>query len=71
LDDEQLALPEIGHDRFIRFSELKDYGVPFSRQHIANLEALGRFPARVKLSDRVIAWRLSELREWMKQRGRG
>ena len=71
LEDEQLALPEIGHDRFVRYHELRAYGISFSRQHISNLEAVGRFPARVKLSERAIAWRLSELRDWMANRVRG
>jgi prophage regulatory protein len=68
---EKLALPEIGYDRFLRYSELKPIGVPFSRQHLTVLEADGRFPKRVQLSERVIAWRLSEILEWMDTRGRG
>jgi predicted DNA-binding transcriptional regulator AlpA len=70
LEDEQLELPGIGFDRFVRYHELKDYGIPFSRQHLASLEEQGRFPQRVKLSQGVIAWRLSELRDWMAKRGR-
>jgi len=70
LDDGQLELAGIGYDRFVRYAELKDFGIPFSRQHIASLEEQGRFPQRVNLSPRVVAWRLSELREWMAQRGR-
>jgi prophage regulatory protein len=65
---DQLALPEIGADRFVRYHELKDYGVPYSRQHLTILESRGDFPKRVKLSERVIAWRLSELRRWMTTR---
>jgi len=67
---EQRELPEIGYDRFVRYAELKPLGVPFSRQHIAVLEADGRFPPRVQLSERVIAWRLSEILKWMNTRGR-
>jgi predicted DNA-binding transcriptional regulator AlpA len=70
LEDPQLVLPEIGYDRFVRYHELKDYGIPFSRQHLSNLEEQGRFPPRVKLSPRIIAWRLSELKDWMAKRGR-
>jgi predicted DNA-binding transcriptional regulator AlpA len=70
LEDELLELPGIGFDRFVRYPELKDYGIPFSRQHLATLEEQGRFPRRVNLSQRVIAWRLSELRDWMAKRGR-
>jgi prophage regulatory protein len=70
LEDEQLELPTIGFDRFVRYNELKDYGIPFSRQHLTSLEEQGRFPKRVKLSERVVAWRLSDLRDWMAKRGR-
>ena len=70
LEDAQLALPEIGFDRFVRYSELKDFGIPFSRTYLAELETRGRFPARVRLSPNVIAWKLSELQEWATERAR-
>jgi predicted DNA-binding transcriptional regulator AlpA len=70
VEAEQRTPPAIEHDRFIRYPELKHYGVPFSRQHFAAMESDGRFPVRVQLSARVIAWRLSEIQEWMKSRGR-
>jgi prophage regulatory protein len=68
LEDEQLELPGIDGDRFVRYSELKAYGIPFSRQHIAALEEQDRFPKRYQLSARIVAWRLSEIREWMASR---
>jgi predicted DNA-binding transcriptional regulator AlpA len=69
LEDEQLTLPETGFDRFVRYAELKDFGIPFSRTYLAELEARGRFPARVRLSPNTIAWKLSELRIWAAERG--
>jgi predicted DNA-binding transcriptional regulator AlpA len=69
-DDRQLELDEIGYDPFVRYHQLKPMGIPFSRQHLNLLESRGEFPKRVKLSARVIAWKLSELRAWMAQRGR-
>jgi predicted DNA-binding transcriptional regulator AlpA len=68
--DPEFGLPQIDADRFVRYHELKDYGIPFRRQHLTTLEDQGRFPQRVKLSERVIAWRLSALRDWMAARGR-
>jgi hypothetical protein len=38
LDDPQLALPEIGFDRFVRYHELKSLGISFSRQHLTALK---------------------------------
>ena len=69
-EDAQLELPGINPDRFVRYPQLKDYGIPFSRTHLADLEARGLFPSRVRLSANVIAWRLSEIIEWMHRRGR-
>jgi predicted DNA-binding transcriptional regulator AlpA len=67
---QQLTLPDIGGlDRFVRYDELKPLGIPYSRQHLATLEANGQFPARVHLSERVIAWRLSDVVGWMNSRG--
>jgi prophage regulatory protein len=65
----QLPLLDIGLGRFVRYDELKPLGIPYSRQHLAKLEADGQFPARVKLSARVIAWRLGDIRDWMLSRG--
>jgi len=42
--------------RILRYWELKDRGVPWSREHIRKLEKAGVFPQRVKLSERVIGW---------------
>jgi prophage regulatory protein len=66
---EQLTLAHVGLDRFLRYAELKPLGIPYSRQHLVTLEANGQFPARVYLSERVIAWRLSDIRDWMNSRG--
>jgi prophage regulatory protein len=66
--DRQLPLP--GFDRFVRYHDLKSLGVPFSRQHLTILEESGRFPKRVKLSARLVAWRMSEIVDWMATRGR-
>lgn len=35
--------------------------IPFSRQHILRLEKKGKFPARVKLGEKRIAWRKSDI----------
>ena len=58
LEDEQLELPGIGYDRFVRYHELKDYGIPFSRQHLTTLEEQGQFPRAGQLvasGDRLAA----------------
>jgi predicted DNA-binding transcriptional regulator AlpA len=64
-DDRQLELPGVDCERFVRFNELKpDHGIPFSRTSLAEMEAHGRLPRRVRLSPNTIAWRLSDLERW-------
>ena len=38
--------------RIITFKDLKGLkGIPFSREHLRRLEAIGKFPKRVRLTD--------------------
>jgi predicted DNA-binding transcriptional regulator AlpA len=68
--EDQLELPLAG-ERYLRYDELKLHGIGFSRQHLANLEVRGLFPRRFKLSDRAVAWKLSEIRDWINSRSHG
>ncbi len=43
--------------------------VPFSRSTLWAKVKNGEFPAPVKLSARVTAWRVSDVRRWMSERG--
>jgi prophage regulatory protein len=43
-------------------------GIPYSPQHIARLEAAGRFPKRIPLGQNRVAWLLSEIDEWLNAR---
>lgn len=42
--------------------------IPFSPTTLWRKVAAGEFPAPVKLSARVTAWRVEDVREWMVQR---
>ena len=44
------------------------YGVPYSFQHIARLEAAGQFPKRVRLGACRVAWLASEVQNWIDER---
>jgi hypothetical protein len=35
--------------KFVRFSELPEYGVRYSRTHLTNLIKAGKFPAPIKM----------------------
>ncbi len=44
--------------------------IPFSRVHIYRLMKRGEFPQRVRVCERRVAWRESEIREYIESRPR-
>jgi prophage regulatory protein len=56
--------------KLVSYDDLKQMGIPFTRRHIARLEAAGKFPRRVKLGLRTNAWVESEVKQLLKQAGR-
>lgn len=44
--------------------------VPYSRAHIARLEAQGRFPRRVKLGEGRVGWVDAHIDRWILERAR-
>ncbi len=56
--------------KLITRKQLKtDFGVPYSFQHIARLEAAGQFPKRVRLGQARVAYVEEEVQAWIDQRG--
>ncbi|MBW7998519.1 MAG: AlpA family phage regulatory protein, partial [Candidatus Glassbacteria bacterium] len=53
---------------FVRQSRLIPAIVPFSSATLWRKVKAGTFPAPVKLSTRVTAWRVEDVREWMRSR---
>jgi prophage regulatory protein len=50
----------------LRFRDLKPRkGIDFSRMHLARLEAAGRFPRRIRLSENSVAWYENEIDAWL------
>jgi prophage regulatory protein len=58
-------LPATG---YVRQSQLIPAIVPFSSATLWRNVKAGSFPVPVKLSDRVTAWRVDDIRAWMKSR---
>jgi predicted DNA-binding transcriptional regulator AlpA len=58
-------LPATG---YVRQSQLIPAIVPFSSATLWRSVKAGTFPPPVKLSDRVTAWRVEDIRVWMKSR---
>lgn len=53
---------------FIRQSSLIPDIVPFSASTLWRKVASKEFPAPVKLSERITAWHVEEIREWLNRR---
>lgn len=58
-------LPATG---YVRQSQLIPVIVPFSSATLWRKVKAGTFPAPVKLSERVTAWRADDVRAWMQAR---
>jgi prophage regulatory protein len=55
--------------RYIRFPQLAaEKGIGFSRMHVDRLEKAGKFPKRVKISERAVGWIEEEVDTWQQQK---
>lgn len=57
----------VQQDRFLRFGAVAEM-IGLSRSTIWRLEHEGKFPKRVQLGSKSVAWRLSDLNTWMSAR---
>jgi prophage regulatory protein len=49
-----------------RFPELNEvFGIGYSRTHIDRMEKAGKFPRRIKLSAKYVAWRSDDLEKFI------
>jgi predicted DNA-binding transcriptional regulator AlpA len=46
---------------FLEFPDLRGRGVPLSRRQLDRLEAAGKFPRRVHISERRVGWVAEEI----------
>lgn len=60
-----INLPQSG---YLRQSQLIPVLVPFSSSTLWRKVRLGEFPAPVKLSERITAWRVEDVRAWLQAR---
>jgi prophage regulatory protein len=54
--------------RLLKFTDLIELGISFSREHIRRLEYEGKFPKRIRLSPQKIAWFEDEISAWVCER---
>lgn len=62
-----LFLPETG---FVREARLLSF-LPFSHSTLWRRVAARSFPAPIKISERVTAWRVEDIRAWINEQGGG
>ena len=66
---------QLPDDAFVRQAQLVPEIVPFSAATLWREVKAGTFPAPVKLSQRITAWRVVDVRTWIRSRtnstGRG
>lgn len=53
-------------ERLLRLPEVIEM-TGLSRSTIGRMEAEKKFPKRVKVSESIITWKLSEIQKWIKQ----
>ena len=57
-----------GPRRLLRYPDLMaTRGITYTRQHLYRLEASNKFPKRVQMGDRLIAWVESEIDEYLER----
>jgi prophage regulatory protein len=56
---------------YIRQAQLIPHVVPFSSATLWRRCSQGLFPKPVRLSERVTAWRVGDVREWLESRRKG
>ena len=59
---------DLPDDGFVRQWQIIPSLVPFSGPTLWRKVKAGTFPAPVKLSERVTAWRIREIRAWIRAR---
>ena len=65
MKDTARPIGELPATGFVRQSQLIPAPVPFSSATLWRKVKAGTFPAPVKLSERVTAWKVESIREWL------
>ena len=62
------GLKELPSGGFLRQSQLIPAYLPFSAATLWRLVKAGSFPAPVRLSSRITAWKVTDVRAWVEAR---
>lgn len=58
------------HPSFVRERQLRPHILPVAHSTLWRMVKEGRFPAPIKLSERVTVWRTEEVMAWIAQQGK-
>jgi prophage regulatory protein len=54
--------------RLLIYPQLRqEKGIPYTPEHLARLEKLGKFPQKIKMSYRQVAWFEDEIDAWLEE----
>jgi prophage regulatory protein len=67
LSKKTIAISELPSTGYVRLKKLITF-LPFSRATLWRLVKSEKFPRQIKLSERVSAWRVEDIRAWMQAR---
>lgn len=56
--------------RYVRFRQLAELGLPWSRTHVNRLIAAGEFPAPIHIGRNTVMWLETEILDYLEQRRR-
>lgn len=54
--------------KFLGFNDLREKGIPWTRQHTHRLISAGKFPKPVKIGENTNAWPEPEIDQYLKDR---
>ena len=54
--------------RLLDYQALRERGIPWSRVHIARLEAAGKFPLHIDVGENSIAWFEDEIDSFLEEK---
>jgi prophage regulatory protein len=67
-----MALPEVTGKktgrRLLDYPALKERGIPWTRVHLARLEAAGKFPLHIDVGENSVAWFEDEIDDFFEMK---
>lgn len=62
---------KISKPSFLRYADLTDLGIPWTRKHLRTLMKANKFPEAIRMGANTIMWHASEIDDWLASRPTG